>query len=388
MLFSPEGIEPSCESESDDLPTLPRTTLIRDVYRSLIQTGRSYAAFTEKERMFLEYLKNTDEILDPLSGYGLLTKYCSEIGIRSYCVEFNLPQYFWQVLCHPAHALEFIECIRQIQAWRARWPKAMVRAIASDTWFPEESQQMLLALLDLCKASIDACFDMSKNQAENPEDLAFALALPFVGRFSCSTPGDISTHTKLGGMCVYHDWEDDFHAYLRALSHRLEVITEHAVSLDHTIIYGDTRTLALPRERFGGMLTSPPYPNHRDFASMFRPERAFLNWLDAERGVPSRQTSEHIIGSNLVAGRPERSVRAKAAKNFIEAISNLKRAKQAIYDDDKYYIPYFINYFADLEDSFGNVSSSLQSSFEGYLIVVNNTHRNILVPVSEVSLEI
>jgi hypothetical protein len=349
MLFSPEGIEPSCESESDDLPTLPRTTLIRDVYRSLIQTGRSYAAFTEKERMFLEYLKNTDEILDPLSGYGLLTKYCSEIGIRSYCVEFNLPQYFWQVLCHPAHALEFIECIRQIQAWRARWPKAMVRAIASDTWFPEESQQMLLALLDLCKASIDACFDMSKNQAENPEDLAFALALPFVGRFSCSTPGDISTHTKLGGMCVYHDWEDDFHAYLRALSHRLEVITEHAVSLDHTIIYGDTRTLALPRERFGGMLTSPPYPNHRDFASMFRPERAFLNWLDAERGVPSRQTSEHIIGSNLVAGRPERSVRAKAAKNFIEAISNLKRAKQAIYDDDKYYIPYFINYFADLE---------------------------------------
>jgi hypothetical protein len=264
----------------------------------------------------------------------------------------------------------------------------MVRAIASDTWFPEESQRMLLMLLDLWKASIHACFDLSKNQAENQEDLALALALPFVGRFSCSTPGDISTHTKLGGMCVYHDWDDDFHAYLHALGRRLEIIAETAVSLDHTVIYGDTRTLPIPRERFDGIFTSPPYPNHRDFATMFRPERAFLDWLDAERGVPSRQGSEHIIGSNLVAGRTERFMKTEAAKNFIEAISSLKRVKQAIYDDEKYYIPYFINYFADLEDVFENVSSSLQSKFEGYLIIVNNTHRNVLVPVSEASLEI
>lgn len=259
-ICSSEDIKPTCEDSGHKPFLLPPTTLIRDVYRTLIQTGRSYAAFTEKDRVFLEYLKNTNEILDPLSGYGLLTKYCSELGIRSYCVELNLPQYFWQVLCHPAHALEFMKCIQQIQAWRAQWPKATVRAIASDTWFPEESQRMLLTLLDLCKASIDACFDLSKNQAENQEDLAYALALPFVGRFSCSTPGDISTHTKLGGMCVYHGWEDDFHAYLRALSRRLEIIGETAVSLDHTIIYGDTRTLPLPRGRFGGMLTSPPYP--------------------------------------------------------------------------------------------------------------------------------
>jgi hypothetical protein len=143
----------------------------------------------------------------------------------------------------------------------------MVRAIASDTWFPEESQRMLLMLLDLWKASIHACFDLSKNQAENQEDLALALALPFVGRFSCSTPGDISTHTKLGGMCVYHDWDDDFHAYLHALGRRLEIIAETAVSLDHTVIYGDTRTLPIPRERFDGIFTSPPENEVRHYPS-------------------------------------------------------------------------------------------------------------------------
>jgi hypothetical protein len=189
-------------------------------------------------------------------------------------------------------------------------------------------------------------------------------------------------------MCVYYGWEDDFSAYLCALGRRLEIIAENAISRDHTVIYADARTAILPKGCFKGMLTSPPYPNHRDFATMFRPERAFLDWLDEERGTSRRQASDHTIGSNFVAGRPQRHVRTKAAEGFLEEVGNLKRTKQARYDDDTYYLPFFANYFADLEDVFANISASLQNRFEGYLIVVNNTHRNILVPVSETSLEI
>jgi hypothetical protein len=58
---------------------LPATTLIRDVYRALIHTGRSYAAFTEKDIAFLERLRGVDEILDPMAGYGLLMQSCAEI---------------------------------------------------------------------------------------------------------------------------------------------------------------------------------------------------------------------------------------------------------------------------------------------------------------------
>ena len=54
--------------------------------------------------------------------------------------------------------------------------------MASDTWFPEVSQRILLELLDLSKDSIDACFDLSKNQAADLEELAIALALPFAGQ--------------------------------------------------------------------------------------------------------------------------------------------------------------------------------------------------------------
>ena len=172
-IDTPDGIETPCERRGYNPLLLPATTLIRDVYKALIHIGRSYAAFTEKDITLLKRFEGVDEILDPIAGYGLLSQYCAEIGQRSYCIEFNLPQYFWHVLCHPAHALEFIKCLRQLQAWQPRLPKATVRAIASETWFPEESQRVLLELLGLSKASIDACFNL----------LTIALTLPFVGRF-------------------------------------------------------------------------------------------------------------------------------------------------------------------------------------------------------------
>src|SRR5437588_10928005 len=82
---------------------LTRLTLLRKIYRVLLNSGRTYAAFTAKERTLVESLAIHSEILDPMAGYGSVTKYCAELGIRSYCVEYNLPQYLWQVLCHPAN---------------------------------------------------------------------------------------------------------------------------------------------------------------------------------------------------------------------------------------------------------------------------------------------
>jgi hypothetical protein len=54
-----------------------------------------------------------------------------------------------------------------------------------------------------------------------------------------------------------------------------------------------------------------------------------------------------------------------------------------------YYIPYFENYFIDLEEAYKNVSlACADSDFEGYIVVVNNTHRNLIIPVSDVVLEV
>ena len=76
-IYTPDGIDTPCEGRGHNPLVLPATTLIRNVYRTLIHTGRSYAAFTEKNLAFLKRLRGADEILDPMAGYGLLTQYCA-----------------------------------------------------------------------------------------------------------------------------------------------------------------------------------------------------------------------------------------------------------------------------------------------------------------------
>ena len=363
---------------------LDRTTLIREVYRSLINTGRSYAAFTKKEQKLVEALRDREEILDPNSGYGLLTRYCAEAGVKSYCVEFNLPQHLWQLLCYPAHASKFIRSIQMLLAWRSQWPQLTVRGLASDDWFPPESQILLQQLLRLTRKAVKKCFGTN----DETESVALALLLPFVGRLSCSVPGDISTHTKMGGICVYYGWEHDYEVYLQAIQHRLRKILQNSLTTTHSILHADARTFKFPKNRFAAMITSPPYPNHRDFISMFAPEHAYLAIVGAIGILNSNKSVSHIIGSNFVSNRPARLPETQSAKRFLQAIKKLKRDSNAIYDDEVYYIPYFENYFADLEAMYRNVSLSLKDKFEGYIIVVDNTHRNLIVPVSNVVREI
>jgi hypothetical protein len=365
--------------------TLSRITLIREIYRALINTGRSYAAFTQKERELVDRLKSKGEIFDPMSGYGLLMRYCSTAGIKSFGVEYNLPQYLWQLLCHPSYSEHFLQAIKIIRSRRARWPRTVLKAVVSDEFFPEASLRILERLLRLTKQAIEECF----GEDLNIDRLALALLLPFAGRLSCSVPGDISTHTKVGGMCIFSDWEKDYEAYLRAAQTRLEHITLTAKTRNHKLMYGDARIYKFPKRRFRAMITSPPYPNHRDFTSMFAPEHALLHELGLDGNNAPRQFSEHIIGSNFVSNRPKIVPESKAALHFLNDITKLERNKTATYDDEVYYIPYFENYFIDLEKAYKNVSSACANAdFEGYIVVVNNTHRNLVIPVSEVILEI
>lgn len=364
---------------------LSRITLIREIYRALINTGRSYAAFTQKERELVARLKSKREIFDPMSGYGLLMRYCSTAGVKSFGVEYNLPQYLWQLLCHPANSENFLQAIKIIRSRRARWPRPTVKAVVSDEFFPKELLRILERLLHSTKQAIEECFD----EDTNLDQLTLALLLPFAGRLSCSVPGDISTHTKIGGMCVLLGWEKDYEAYLRAIHTRFEHIANTAVNRNHKLVYGDARIYKFPKQRFRAMITSPPYPNHRDFTSMFAPEHALLHELRINGDWAPRQFSEHIIGSNFVSNRPKTLPKSKMALRFLNDIKRLERNKTATYDDEVYYIPYFENYFIDLEKAYKNVSSACASSdFEGYIVVVNNTHRNLVIPVSEVVLEI
>jgi hypothetical protein len=115
---------------------------------------------------------------------------------------------------------------------------------------------------------------------------------------------------------------------------------------------------------------------------MFGPENAFLTWLGGSLNISLDSVPHGIIGSNFVAGKDIAEPVAPAARTFLAAAQSLRRHSRARYDDDIYYLPYFRAYFTDLESAFRNVASALALRCRGYIIVVDNTHRGIVIPVA------
>lgn len=356
------------------------TSLIRDVYRALLGTGRVYGAFTDTERQIVQSLRDRGDIIDPMSGYGSLTKFCAESGTSSFCLELNPAQYLWQVLTHPDHAILLPRAIDFLLSSRSRWPRTTERATMSQDWFPEQSLAMLTSLYSLSLHAIRSCGAIRNSKAE---ELALALVLPFAGRLGCWVSGDTSAHVKRGGICVYRGWSDDYREYLLALLGAFERIPHRRSGVRHRLHLGDARTYSFPHKSFGGMITSPPYPNRLDFSAVFDPETALLSWLRSSAGVKLRLPQLPSIGSLFVRGRQMPLPESRAARRFLATIQQLKRTPRATYDDAVYYVPYFSHYFADLERAYSNVAVSLAQSAEGYITVVNNTHRNTVVPVAE-----
>lgn len=372
--------------------SLDKTSLLHDIYRSLLNNGRTYAAF-EKDRIapLLERLKDRKEILDPMSGYGSLLTYCaqSDFPLYAYNVEFNAPSYFWQIIIHPKYNEKFIEFSEKLLKKINVWPKPSLRASISDNWFPEESIRLLKLLWSLC-------LEVAHVMRLSPNDIEFiplSFILPFIGRLSAIVQGNVVTHVKAGGICVYHGWQADFEAYIKALLCNLKETARLTRRKNHHVILGDSKSIVLPKDRFSAMITSPPYPNSRDYSSMFAPENAFINLLKQEGLLALNIPSTRLIGSPRVSekeGNLKRTiedVQSPSAKKFIKEIGNFKSDNRTKYDNEVYYIPYYCNYFSDIEKAYENIAKSFKKNFEGYIIVVNNTARKKIIPVAEAIIE-
>jgi hypothetical protein len=127
---------------------------------------------------------------------------------------------------------------------------------------------------------------------------------------------------------------------------------------------------------------------------MFGPENAFISNLEKLRLIQNISLKARLIGCPCVSVDGESSkkgvenVRVASARKFLESIISFKGNDRQIYDNRIYYLPFFAQYFNDLEKAFENISRYLTDKFEGYIIVVNNTHRKRIVPVAESVVEI
>lgn len=371
---------------------IERLSLIRGVYRSLIGKGRSYAAF-EPDRIvpLITTLASRKLIFDPMAGYGGLLTLCAkfEIPVSSFGIEYNPPSYLWQMLIHPNNSESLIRIAERTLVGIKKYDTRYKRAEISDEWFSESAQEILENLYNLI-------FGYSKeiSSPSDPRILTLSLMTPFVGRLASCVQGNIVTHVKKGGVVIMQDWLYDFQTYLYVIIERLKNICLESFNKDHIVKLGDCKTVDLENYSFPAMITSPPYPNSRDYASMFGPENEFLRFLEAKEYFSGISLRSRLIGSPCIStenGSKKATlsdVNSAKAKKFLNSILEYKGSLQAKYDNEVYYFPFFAKYFSDLEAAYGHISKSLATSFQGYIIVVNNTHRKMIVPVCEVVMEV
>ena len=348
---------------------------LNDTYRKLINHGRTYASFTtdELELIFKDINKNDKYILDPMSGYGGLMSYSNNLNFSTFNLELNLPAFYWQKLINPSTIQIYEHVIDELLSQKSKiFPKIKIKALASDDWFTKEGLELSQKLLSNIQDSLSK-IGITDN------DISISLILPFIKRFSTCITGDI-THLKKGGITVFEGWEKDFEFYLKALlENRFKKIKQ--TKSNHSLYLGDARDFKFP-QNFSTVITSPPYPNYRDYYKMFAPENHFLEKIN----IQTSQTS--IIGSNVVKGKIKGTLTSKIALNFLNELENFKGNRKTTNDIKAYYLPYFYNYFSDLELTCKNIVLHLNKEAECYFSVVNNATRNLIIPVAQVIEEI
>jgi hypothetical protein len=363
--------------------------MVRNIYRSLINTGRTYAAFDKNSVLpIIKEIQRKKNILDPMAGYGSLMLFCSEIGISTYNIEYNPPSFLWMVLINPNNAKEISRIIDTIIHKKEGLPKFKTPVVVSSGWFPDQSYEIIEEIYCFIYNITEQFF-----QSDEIEKISLAILIPFIGRFSSCVPGNSVSHVKAGGICIYINWLEDFLEYLYILKQKIINIDKSAIAANHTTVFGDVRTLSI-NKKFSAMITSPPYPNSRDYYKMFLPENEILKYLKSNNIINNYIIEEPLISNISVSALNKKGIDnsknliSKSAITFLEKLSNYDGVKRAKYDNKIYYVPYFSNYFYNIEKAINNISKMISDDFEGYVIVVNNTARNLIIPVAESIIEV
>jgi hypothetical protein len=349
---------------------------ISHVYRGLLERSRAFASFKKEEldiiyRDLLQCRSENDTILDPMSGYGGGMSYFGGKGYRTTNIEINPPSYFWQILINPQNTQAIIGIKKKLQNEKTILPTIKDTFSLTDELFSEVAINHIKELFDL----------VLKKSSKNTS-ISTALLLPFVSRFAnyVKSPTNI-THFKQGGLCSYLGWEQDFYSYLEALSNRITQDYDTYRQKEHTNILADIFKTDL-HEKYNFFVTSPPYPNYRDYSKLFKIENYVLDNII----LNNKTDFGMMIGSNNVSGKTFGTIHSEKANKFlsellIKADKIKAKNKKSCSDIKTYYHPYFAQYFYNIQEAYIKLDSMLTDDAIGYIVVNDNITRDIIVPV-------
>jgi len=347
---------------------------ISHIYSGLIRNDRAFASFKPEEvvTIFSDLQRCpqiSDTILDPMSGYGGTMSFFGQKGYKTVNIEINPPEYYWQLLINPKNTNKIIAHIDKIKNIKISLNFKEQFSI-TDNLFSEDAIK-----------NIKIFYEKILKISENQETLTIALLLPFVSRFANYQKSKTNiTHFKSGGFCSYINWENDFEEYLTEIKKKISLKLSDYNQIEHENILSDLMKFESDR-KFSIFVTSPPYPNYRDYSKIFKIE----NWVLDNIIFDNPTDFNMMIGSNNVSKKPYGEILSEKANNFLaelEAKSNSDKLKPKSKTDIKtYYLPYFKQYFYNIQEAYKKLDSLMTENAVGYIVVNDNITRDIIVPV-------
>ena len=347
---------------------------ISHVYRGLMVRSRAFASFKEKGELDVilsdinQHISVGECILDPMSGYGGGMRFWGRNGFKTMNIELNPPAYYWQLLINPSNAdaiQSYIDCLlNRIN----ELPKIEQNISISDSFFTKESADFISKLFYAILSIVD-----------NDKELSIAIFLPFVSRFAHYQRSSSNiTHFKEGGLCSYVNWNLDFVKYLKSLKKLLNEEFEQYIELTHTNVLSDIMNVD-SANKYSYFVTSPPYPNYRDYSKLFRIE----NWVLNNIVNNNQYDFQRMIGSNNVSGKSYGEIESPVANSFLSELleKSKKMPKKSRNDIQVYYHPYFCQYFYNIQEAYKKIDTLLTEKAVGYIVVNDNITRDIPIPV-------
>jgi hypothetical protein len=364
---------------------------IRPIYRTLFSRNRAYAAFDQKTiGKIINKLNPKGVVFDPMSGYGGLSDFCRqrEQEISTCCIELNPPSYLWQILCDTSRKEQFKEVINAVKhACQKTKINSKITLQTTNSWFPSESERILKNIWEFSMDKIS-----SSLSGEIAEDALGAVILPFLGRLCAFTNSSINIQVKEGGVVFFNDWKEDLLLYLSFIEDKF-ISKYNTPCSQHEVVFGDITKNCSMRQKYSYMLTSPPYPNMRDYYAFFFPENYALEKIFGIERFISAAVRKNMIGTSAISGIKKdiavdpTMLISKSALKFLADLSAWKGHKKSMNDNISYYVPYYFYYFQMLQKAFAEIGKNLEPYVDAYIIVVNNTARKFVIPVKSFVLE-
>lgn len=135
---------------------------------------------------------------------------------------------------------------------------------------------------------------------------------------------------------------------------------------------GDSRKLPEHKQKFDGILTSPPYLTRLDYVQATLPEYILLKYLeDIQEILRLRQS---MLGSPVTSRRTDDSI--NGLPNTITALLNKIKSHHSK-ASSSYYFRFFSTYFVDLQISVQNISDILKSGAQSCMVVQSSHYKEI-----------